>query len=73
MLGDRLVCGIKPEDIQQRLLSKGVSLTLQRALDIAHSIKSAIDQASMMRSAHSRNPGKFDESCKINASKTQSE
>ena len=72
MLGDRLVCGIKPEDIQQRLLSKGVSLTLQRALDIAHSIKSAIDQASMM-TAHSRNPGKFDESCKINASKTQSE
>ena len=50
MLRDRLVCGIKHERIQQRLLSEGDSLTLQRALDIAHSMESAIHQASLMGS-----------------------
>ena len=68
MLRDRLVCGIKHECIQQCLLSKGDSLTLQLAMDIAHSMESAIHQASMMRSAYSSNPEKFEEVRKINAS-----
>ena len=68
MLRDRLVCGIKHERIQQRLLSEGYSLTLQRALEIAHSMESAIHQASMMRLAYSSNPEKFEEVRKMNAS-----
>ena len=58
ILRDQLVCLIKHEQIQQRLLSKSDSLKLQWALDIAHSMESAIHQASMMRSAYSSNPEK---------------
>ena len=68
MLRCCLVCGIKHEHIQQHLLNEGDSLTLQQVLDIAHSMESAIHQASMMRSAYSRNPEKFEGVLKINAS-----
>ena len=68
MLRCWLVCGIKHEHIQQHLLSEGDSLKLQQVLDIAHSMESAIHQASMMRSAYSRNPDKFEGVLKMNAS-----
>ena len=68
MLRSWLVCGIKHEHIQLHLLNEGDSLTLQQVLDIAHSMESAIHQASMMRSAYSRNPEKFEGVLKINAS-----
>ena len=68
MLRCWLVCGIKHEHIKQRLLSEVDSPTLQQALDIADSMESAIHQASMMRSAYSRNPEKFEGVLKINAS-----
>ena len=68
MLRDRLVCGIKHEHIKQRLLSEADSLTLQRALDIVHSVEPAIHQTSMMRSAYSSNPEMFEEVRKMNAS-----
>ena len=68
MLRDRLVCGIKHERMQQRLLSEDDSLTLQRALAIAHSMESPIHQASMMRSAYPSNPEEFKEVRKINVS-----
>ena len=48
MLRYRLVYGIKHERIQQHLLNEGDSLTLQRALDIAHSMESAIHPSSSM-------------------------
>ena len=66
MLRDRLVHGIKHERIQQHLLSKGDSLTLQQALNIAHTMESSIYHVSMMRSVYSSNPEKFEEVCKIN-------
>ena len=65
MLRDRLVCGIKHERIQQRLLSEGESLTLQRALDIARSMESAIHQASMMKSTYSNNSERLEDICKL--------
>ena len=68
MLRDRLVCGTKHEHMQQRLLSVGDLLTLQRTLDIMHSMELAIHQASMMGSAYSSNPETFVEVYKINAS-----
>ena len=48
MLRDRLVCGINHDRTQQRLLSKGATLTLQKALDIWLSLKSAIQQSAIM-------------------------
>ena len=42
MLRDRLVCGIKHDHIQQRLLSEGAERTLEKALQIAQSMESAI-------------------------------
>ena len=68
MLRDLLVCGIKHERIQQHLLSEGDSLTLQRALDIAHSMESAIHQASMMKSTYSNNSERLEDICKVNYS-----
>ena len=41
MFRDQLICGIRHECIQQCLLSKGGSFTLQWALDIAHSMESS--------------------------------
>ena len=66
MLRYRLVYGIKHERIQQHLLNEGDSLTLQRALDIAHSMESAIHpSSSMMRWAYWSNPKKVEEVQKI--------
>ena len=45
MLRDRLVCGIAHERIQQKLLSEGEGLTLEKAINIALSMESAIAQA----------------------------
>ena len=50
MLRDRLVCGMKHERLQQRLLSEGAALTLTKALDIAQSMESAIEQSSIIKS-----------------------
>ena len=52
MLRDRLVCGIKHERIQQRLLSEGDS----------------IHQASMMKSTYSNNSERLEDICKVNYS-----
>ena len=49
MLRDRLVCGIKHDRIQQRLLSEGAELTLERALQIAQSMESAIKQSTVIQ------------------------
>lgn len=49
MLRDRLVCGINHDRTQQRLLSEGATLTLQKALDISLSLESAIQQAAVMQ------------------------
>ena len=48
MLHDRLVCGVNQNQIQQKLLSEGSSLTLERALSIAISVESAINQSSLI-------------------------
>ena len=48
MLRDRLVCGINHERTQQRLLSGDSTLTLEKALDIALSLESAISQGGYM-------------------------
>ena len=48
MLRDRLVCGINHDRTQQRLLSEGVTLTLQKGLDISLSLESAIQQSAIM-------------------------
>ena len=45
----RLVCSVNHERMQQQLLSKGASLTLQKALDIALSLESAIWQATAIQ------------------------
>ena len=50
MLRDRLVCGMKHERIQQRLLGAGATLTLTKALDTALSMESAIQQSSIIKS-----------------------
>ena len=66
LLRNRLVCRIKHERMQQHLLSEGDSLTLQRALNIAHSMESAIHQASMMKSTYSNNSERLEDICKVN-------
>ena len=48
MLGDRLVCGVNHDRMQQRLLSEGANLTLQKAMDISLSLESAIRQSAIM-------------------------
>ena len=50
MLRDRLVCGIKHECIQQRLLAQGAALTLDTALDVAQSMESAIENSTVIKS-----------------------
>ena len=52
MLRDRLVCGINHERTQQRLLSKGSTLTLEEAMDIALSLESAISQKAVIQSGY---------------------
>ena len=41
---------MKHEPIQQRLLSEGDTLTLEKAIDIAQTIKPVIKQSSLIRS-----------------------
>ena len=55
MLRDRLVCGINHERTQQRLLSEGSTLTLEKALDIALSLESAISQTAVIQSGYMNN------------------
>ena len=56
MLRDRLVCGINHERTQQlRLLSEGSTLTLEKALDIALSLESAISQTSVIQGGYMNN------------------
>ena len=57
MLRDRLVCGIKHDRIQQRLLSEGAELTLERALQIAQSVESAIKQSTVIQNYQHRTEG----------------
>ena len=54
MLRDRLVCGIKHDRIQQRLLSEGAELTLEKALQIAQSMESAIKQSTAIQNYQHR-------------------
>ena len=49
MLRDRLVCDINHERTQQRLLSKGSTLALEKALDIALSLESAISKTAVIQ------------------------
>ena len=55
MLRDRLVCGINHERTQQRLLSEDSALTLEKALDIALSLESAISQTAVTQSRYLNN------------------
>ena len=55
MLRDRLVCGINHERAQQRLLSEGSILTLEKTLDIALSLESAISQTAVIQSGYMNN------------------
>ena len=49
MLRDRLVCGINHDHMQQRLLSEGANLFLQKAMDISRSLESMIKQAAAIQ------------------------
>ena len=49
MLRDRLVCGINHDRTQQRLLSEGGNLSLQKAMDISLSLESVIKQAAVIQ------------------------
>ena len=57
MLCDRLVCGVNHKRTQQRLLSEGASLTLQKALDIALLLESAIRQATAIHNRSQKENG----------------
>ena len=57
VLRDCLVCGIKHDHIQQRLLSEGAELTLERALQIAQSMESAIKQSTVIQNYQHRTEG----------------
>ena len=48
MLNDRVVCSVNHNQIQQKLLSEGLSLTLERALSFAISIESEINKSSLI-------------------------
>ena len=54
MLRDRLVCGVVHERIQQKLLSEGEGVTLDKATNIALSMESAIAQASEIQNVQQR-------------------
>ena len=54
MLRDRLVCGITHEKTQ-RLLSEGSTQTVEKALDIALSLKLAISQTAVIQSGYINN------------------
>ena len=57
MLRDCLVCGIKHDRIHQCLLSEGAELTLERALQIAQSMESAIKQSTVIQNYQHRTEG----------------
>ena len=48
MLRDKLVCGVNHNQIQQKLLSEGLPLTQEKALSITTSVKSAMNQSSLI-------------------------
>ena len=48
MSRDCLVCGINHDHMQQRLLSEGANLSLQKFMDISLSLKYAIKQAAVI-------------------------
>ena len=50
MLQDHLLCGINHDHKQQRLLSDGASLSLEKAIDISLSLELAIKQAAVIQS-----------------------
>ena len=43
------MCGINHDRTQQRFLSEGANLSLQKAMDISLSLESAIKQAAAMQ------------------------
>ena len=49
VLRDHLVCGINHDRTQQRLLSEGGNLSLQKAMDISLSLESVIKQAAVIQ------------------------
>ena len=49
VLRDRLVCGINHDRTQQRLLSEGGNLSLQKAMDISLSLESVIKIAAVIQ------------------------
>ena len=55
MLRDRLVYSINHERTQQHLLSEGSTLPLEKALDIALSLESAISQTAVIQSGYMNN------------------
>ena len=57
MLDDRLVCGVNHNRTQQWLLSEGASLTLQKALDMALSLESAIWQVAAIQNKRQKENG----------------
>ena len=50
MLRDRLACSTRHNCIQQKLLSEGEGLTFEKAIQIALSMESAIEQANEIHS-----------------------
>ena len=50
MQRDRLFCGLKHERIQQRLLTKGDTLALEKVTDIVQAMESVIKQSPLIRS-----------------------
>ena len=49
MLGEHLVCGRNFDHMQQRLLSEGANLSLQKAIDISLSLDSVIKQVAVIQ------------------------
>ena len=50
MLRDRVLCGINDSRIQRKLLSEGSNLSLQKTIDIAQIMESAVAQAEIIHS-----------------------
>ena len=48
MLRDKLVCSVNHNQIQQKLLSEGLPLTQEKVLSITTSVKSAMNQSSLI-------------------------
>ena len=65
MLRGRLVCGVNHNQIQQKLLSEGSLLTVERALTIAMSVVSAINQSSLINQYQQQSPFSWEEPTNI--------